>query len=198
MKKLFIFAVILFSVSLRTDAQKPVYILAEPAGWNKEIMTFPIDFAPEVNYQGLEDIRFAPGWGNDKNDQFWCYTFVWWLDNSPVFDENKLATDMEEYFTGLANSVLKSKNKTVENLPKTLATFKKDKSDNKNVKVYKGKINMYDAFVTFKPITLNIKTYILVCKDKNKTAVFFEMSPQNFKHEIWKELDKIYRDFNCK
>ena len=56
------------------------YKLDVPAGWNVERIPFPIDFAPGINYTGVEDLRFTPGWEDLTSEEHWSYAFLWWLD----------------------------------------------------------------------------------------------------------------------
>jgi hypothetical protein len=54
---------------------KPPYRFDIPKGWGVERFPIPIEFAPQVNYKGVEDVRFAPGWGDKTSEQYWSYTF---------------------------------------------------------------------------------------------------------------------------
>lgn len=45
---------------------KPPYDLLIPAGWDVERFSLPPDFAPELNYKGVEDITFHSGLGRYK------------------------------------------------------------------------------------------------------------------------------------
>ena len=56
------------------------YFLDVPEGWVAERFPIPIDFAPQIPYKGVEDIRFSPGWGNAFTDEYWTYCFLWYLD----------------------------------------------------------------------------------------------------------------------
>ena len=47
-----------------------------PDNWRKEIIEFPLDFAPEINLSGYEEILFAPGWSDSDAEDFWTYYFV--------------------------------------------------------------------------------------------------------------------------
>lgn len=51
----------------------PAYNLLIPKGWEIERFLIPIEFAPQIAYKGVEDIRFAPGWGEEKSEQYWSY-----------------------------------------------------------------------------------------------------------------------------
>src|SRR5215471_14982261 len=80
-------------LSLQLGAQKidstytAPYFLPTPQGWTSEIIPFPIEFAPSINYSGVEDLRFTAGWGNAQTDEYWSYAFLWWLEGSPEINE---------------------------------------------------------------------------------------------------------------
>ena len=65
---------------------EPIYKLPFPDGWNVERFSIPIDFAPGIAYKGVEDIRFAPGWGDKKSEEYWSYCFLWWLNPDAKID----------------------------------------------------------------------------------------------------------------
>src|ERR1043165_6206745 len=56
------------------------YNLPTPEGWGVERFPIPINFAPEIPYQGIEDIRFTPGWAKVKSAEYWSYAFLWYLE----------------------------------------------------------------------------------------------------------------------
>ena len=39
-----------------------------------------------IKYSGVEDIRFAPGWGNAKSNEYWTYAFLWYLDGTVIIN----------------------------------------------------------------------------------------------------------------
>ncbi len=81
------------------------FTMPVPDGWRTETIPFPLDFAPELPYQGLEELRFAPGMFEDGSDGFWTYAFVWWLPLDTRLDAETLASDLESYFRGLTRAV---------------------------------------------------------------------------------------------
>ena len=80
---------------------KAPYTLVIPQGWDVERFQVPPDFAPQLMYKGIEDIRFTPGWGNVKTDEYWTYAFLWYLDGLPKMDEDIIANNLKAYYTGL-------------------------------------------------------------------------------------------------
>jgi hypothetical protein len=41
------------------DDYLPFY-MPVPDGWRTETIPFPLDFAPELKYEGVEELRFSP------------------------------------------------------------------------------------------------------------------------------------------
>src|SRR5215218_6976642 len=77
------------------------YYLDVPANWIVERFLIPISFAPKIPYKGVEDIRFAPGWGDVKSEEYWSYTFLWYLDGTPQTSSEIIAKNLKAYYTGL-------------------------------------------------------------------------------------------------
>ncbi len=67
----------------------------------------------------------------------------------------------------------------------------------RNLKTYVGTIKMID-YMAQKSIVLNCKAHLKSCSGENKTLLFYELSPQLLKHNIWLSLDKLWLDFKCK
>ena len=77
------------------------YTLNFPNGWDVERFLIPIEFAPQIPYKGVEDIRFTPGWGNVKSDEYWTYAFLWYLDETPKTNAKIIENNLKAYYTGL-------------------------------------------------------------------------------------------------
>src|SRR5882762_4241385 len=77
------------------------YALAIPFGWGVERSLIQKEFAPQVPFKGVEDIRYTPGWGNATSEQYWSYGFLWYLDESPKISEEMLEHNLNAYYTGL-------------------------------------------------------------------------------------------------
>ena len=86
------------------EASLPFHLPA-PEGWLTETIPFPLDFAPELDYQGLEELRFAPGMFKTESENLWSYTFVWWFPDSTEVSNERLEKDLSRYFEGLMVAV---------------------------------------------------------------------------------------------
>lgn len=172
---------------------KPPYELPVPQNWGEERFVLPPDFAPGIPYKGVEDIRFTPGWGDPKSEEHWTYSFLWWLDENAVINVDKLQEALKLYYNGLVAQNITSRNIPANKVIPTTVTVKKIKSGAGDSETYSATINMLD-YHTNQPIKLNGLVHIKG-KFKDKTAVYFTLSPQPFSHEVWKKMDDIGSKF---
>lgn len=173
--------------AISQNEKETTLLLTIEEPWRSEHLPFPISFAPSLDYKGIEEVRFAKGWGSPESGEFWTYAFLWYLDEDPKLSQSKLETDIEAYFDGLMSVV----GKDIKDIPKTKATFTNDGM------VYQGKARIYDAFFTKELITLQIDAVSEYCTQKEKYTVLFTISPQPRDHSVWKTLTTIDLAFTC-
>lgn len=171
------------------------YELPIPKDWTIERFLIPISFAPQIPYKGVEDIRFTPGWGKVKSDEYWSYAFLWYLEGDIKIDASIIDSNLKAYYTGLVG--INGRNIPGEKLIPVVTSFKETKKDKGDLKTYVGTIRMTD-YMEQKPIVLNCKAHLKSCLGENKTFIFYELSPQPLSHNIWLSLDKLWFDFKCK
>lgn len=179
------------------DAQKweAPYELSVPNGWTIERFPIPIGFAPQIPYQGVEDIRFAPGWGKAESNEYWTYAFLWYLDGQQKMSAKIIENNLKEYYKGLVGVMLSDSSDFKTVVVKT--NFKKVKTQKGDLKSFKGTIDMID-YMANKPISLNCKVHIKSCEGQNKTFVFYEISPKSFNDNVWQSLNDLWIGFSCK
>ena len=136
-----------------TNAQEDQKLLAIDEPWRSETLSFPIHFAPSLDYKGIEEVRFAKGWGDKTSEEFWTYAFLWYLDEDPLLTETKLEKDIQAYFDGLMNLVGKGRGLT--DIPESSAVFTENSTITTTVsnigqttKTYRGKAKFHDVFFT--------------------------------------------------
>ncbi len=186
----FFFILLLFSQCKKQNSQQN--LLAANENWRSEIIDFPLEFAPSLEYSGTEYIRFSPGWGKENAVDYFSYVFLWVLNQDPKLSSKKLESDMEHYFDGLASIVSKEDLKLNIDIIKSKAFFEKV-----NDSVYAGKILTYDPFTTKKDISLNAIVTYRFCKSEKNHLVLFNISPQTPEHQLWKKMQKITVDLEC-
>jgi len=171
------------------------YSLAVPKDWSVERFLIPISFAPEIPYKGIEDIRFAPGWGKAASENYWSYAFLWYLDDEVKMNSATLSKNLRLYYSGLIDAngpdIPEEKKILVETV------FNETAKDSSDLKTFSGTIKMLD-YMQVKPITLHCKVHLRTCPGENKTFLFYELSPRDFSHPVWLSLDNLWKDFKCK
>ncbi len=190
MKKAIVTLLILFAFG-KCFAQSTGYSLPLPEKWKSETIPFPIDFAPGIPYQGIEELRFTPGWADANNNEYWAYTFLWFVDGSPQVNASLLNTYLTTYFDGLYHSNSKSSPDSTGFTKTTINTAATATGDQET---YSGKISTLN-FLTKKPIEFYAAIHVQHYADANETAIFFEISPKPYSNPVWTQLDSIVNGF---
>lgn len=173
------------------------YTLPSPTGWAEERFSLPPDFAPEIVYKGVEEVRFAGGWGDVKSEEHWSYCFLWWLEGTPKIDALTLQSSLKAYYTGLVARNIERRHIPADKIIPTVAVIKKIKTISDDLETYSGTVRMLD-YHSNEPIVLNCMIHVKDIKVLNHTAIYFEISPKPFSHIVWKEMSKIGNGFDIK
>ena len=172
------------------------YTLNTPAGWDVERFIIPIEFAPEILYTGVEDIRFTPGWGNAKSNDYWTYAFLWYLDGRVKTDARIIENNLKSYYTGLVGRNIIPRKIAADKLFPVKTKITKAKTERGDLKTFRGTIFMLD-YMEQKPIILNCIVHLKSCAGQNKTYIFNELSPRSFNDKIWQSLNQLWTGFSC-
>ena len=187
------------AVAAPSTAQDPVevrFFLPTPEGWRTETIPFPLEFAPDLEYEGLEELRFAPGMFQEGSADFWSYAFVWWVPEGTGFETKRLQEDLERYFQGLTTAVAEARDFDPGE-PDYDVKLRPIESSTSGQVGWEGEAATYDVFVTRKPIQLGIRMDIIPCPSQGHVAAIFQLSPQPRDHSIWEVLESLHRDFRC-
>ena len=166
------------------------FSLPTPAGWRTETINFPLSFAPEIDYSGLEELRLAPGMFKEDQDDFWTYAFVWWIEGDVALDAGRLEAELMIYYRGLTESVLRSRGSEPPTFEYQVDLVPATGAGRMRKPNLAGTANTFDPFVTQAGIKLNARIWRLPSRS-GYTAIFFELSPQQFNHPIWRDLREI-------
>lgn len=183
----------LFSFSfLSAQENESVNLLTTGEGWTKEIFPFPIAFASEIKYEGVEEAQFLPGWAKQDSPEFWSYVFAWKIKRDTEISAEELEKNIEIYFDGLMGVVNKD---TSLQVPATNALFIQNKDasttgKSRIGKVVVGKVKLYDAFHTQKVFTLHAQVVEHYCFEKEQAIILFKFSPQPFDANVWQKLEQ--------
>ena len=193
--RLFFLMILLSSLSASAQDDPNINLMITEDSWRKEAFTFPKPFAPEVDFNGVADVRFTKGWSDVDSDLFWSYAFAWKIDLEEKLTDTELEYYLELYFDGLMRVVNRD---TTLSVPLTNALFISSAMSKSQLK-YTGKIKLYDAFFTSEMITLNVNGEYDYCDTTNKHLYIFRLSPKPIGDEAWNHINKtVLREDLCK
>lgn len=169
--------------SLSVLAPVPDELLpATPDGWRYEKLDFPLSFAPEIEWEGFEELRFAPGMFEEGADDFWSYVLAIRVDRDVALGEPELEDFLERYYRGLCVAVGEGRDLEVD--PDAIvADVAFDGRD------FVATIDIVDAFVTGEPLELRLE--LSVHPGPTSTELLGLASPAPEGAEVWSELRAI-------
>lgn len=176
---------------------KAPYQLSIPTGWDIERFLIPIEFAPQIQYKGVEDIRFTSGWANVKSNEYWTYAFLWYLDGTYKINKNILENNLRAYYSGLVGRNIEPRKIPASKVIPVKTFVKQVTTSESDLKTFNGTIEMLD-YMEQRPITLNCIVHVRPYKEKGKTFIFYELSPKPFPDSIWLKLNELWTDFDYK
>jgi hypothetical protein len=174
----------------------PPYELKAPKGWGVEQFSLPPDFASAMMLKGVEDVRFAPGWAEHTSEEYWSYSYLWWIDGKPEVNAKSLQENLKVYYSGLVGENVKERKIAIDKVVPTEVSIAKTKPAAGDVQTFTGTIRMLD-YMTQSPMVLNTIVHVKDCGAQNQTAVFIKISPKPHKHSIWQQMDNIKASFSC-
>lgn len=172
-----------------------------PEGWKQETIPFPLEFAPDLAYRGVEELRFAPDFFEPDAPTYFSYAFVWWLEGRTELDAPRLERDLARYFAGLCGAVGEGK-----------FTFDPGRFKAKlepgtepaalpipGARSLQGTLDAYDPFKkgNGREISLNLRLAIGGCPDAGRQVVLVTASPKPRGDAIWKALGEREASFRC-
>lgn len=193
LKQSILFIILFLLCNAISFGQEEETVLSAPDNWQSEIIPFPLGFAQGIDLVGFEDLRFAPGWNDPDSEEFWAYTFVWYVEKGPAMTESKLTEYFNMYYDGLMGVDDNNQRDTTNSnqLDKTLCLFVK------TAEGFSGKMRVYDRFFTKDYITLNIKVKESFCPETNKQIILCDISPKDFDQEVWGIFDDVNLNVKC-
>lgn len=186
--------------SLAQDSTEPKFIFETGVPpWKGERLVLPPGFAPDLGWNGIEQIRFAPGMFDPQEPDFFSYAIVFLLAAEADTSEKILEKELLTYYRGLSKAVMGGKGQSVDTGPFTI-TLEKDESLKgapsgiEGGKAYSGVLKWTEPFATQKAQTLNLE--IFVWKHGDQPVVFSSISPAARDQEMpWKNLRAISAKF---
>ncbi|MDF2475005.1 MAG: hypothetical protein K0S24_488 [Sphingobacterium sp.] len=166
-------------------------------GWGIERFPIPIDFAPNIPYKGVEDVRFTIGWSKPESDEYWSYAFLWYIEGQQVIDSKTIENNLSLYFDGLVNRNIEKRHLPKDLIKKTKARFNKlAESEGEDESTFAGTIQMVD-YMGKQPITLQATIHLRKCPGTDHTIIFHQFSPQERSAPVWSKLNGLWNTFRC-
>ncbi|MEP2935469.1 MAG: hypothetical protein ABJM06_07115 [Gilvibacter sp.] len=184
MKYFFCF-ILSFQFLLISAQEQELGLLKADTSWVKEIITFPIEWVPELTLTGYEDLRFAPGRKDPKHENFWSLAMAWEVQVKQPLSLEQIEQNITYYFDGLMKP-----NHWATEFPAPLLQLQQD-SESQSTFAFKGTLKLFDGFYTGKVIVLNIKGESKFNDGSGTQIIVLRYSPQAFDHSIWQALERI-------
>ncbi len=176
---------LIFCNSLVAQNKPQLEIVQADSTWSKEIISFPIDWAPDLTLDGFEELRFSPKWDEPESPQFWTLVLSWKVNTQNALSLEEIQFNLAHYFDGL----MKPNHWATEFAePKVTLQLKETKNE---ITHYIGHMDFFDGFHTGKPISTYFNATQWFCKASQSTIVVFLISSQEKTHPIWEELNTI-------
>jgi hypothetical protein len=174
------------------------YHFQAPDNWPIERSSLPPRWAPDWTLKGIEEIRFAPGWGKHGEPDYWSLAYLFWLDKGQKVDANDIQTQLYNYFDGLikSNGASGQRNIPKDKIVPTSVNMHLAKTEPDDTETYTGTIDMLD-YQALVPFRLNIMAHIKNCPGQHHTALFIEASPKPFTDPLWQQLKAPKTHFAC-
>jgi hypothetical protein len=195
MKKIFLFAFLALSTAFIIKAQevKPE-LLKQPANWQFERFNLPPAFAPEITYNGFEELRFAPGMFKKDSLDYFTYAFVVSIDSLKNISPEDIRVYLLRYYKGLCSNVATTNKLTIDTAAIAVITGNKKKlADGQTI--YDFILNVFGVFADAGPVKLNMEVKVLSKKGYQRTYLLFITSPQPKTSSVWEKLYQVQRDF---
>ena len=177
--------IVLSALGLSSAAQETApqpELLRAPAGWSFERLDLPLSFAPDLDYQGFEEITLSAGMFDKSSPQYWSYALALRLDGDVVVDRAMAADFFTRYYRGLCAAVGGARGSDVDlDAIQVSAAL----SDGPFVLT----AELFDVFVDGAPLTLRLE--LDVHATATSTELFGIASPAAVDQPIWDELGAI-------
>jgi hypothetical protein len=186
------FCAVIISSLLRAQNQTP-QLLKGPSNWQFERFTLPPEFAPNIAYKGVEELRFSPGMFVKDSVNYFTYAFVAELDNVASVSQDEIKNYLLDYFKGLCSSTAKERKLSIDT-SKISVSIDKNTNTGKDVR-YNATLDIFGVFADGAPVRLNAEIKVLTNKTTSKTYFVYIASPLNKTDPVWAKLRSIQNDF---
>jgi hypothetical protein len=157
-----------------------------PEHWAPETIPFPLPFAPELPYAGVEELRFMPHFFDPTADSYFSYSFAWLLDGAGSIGADQLSRDLATYYSGLSKSADPAHfDASAHHAELSVATDGH----------IRGVVQTTDGFNASAPLRLEAEIAVTWCGDRR--VILFTLSPHPFGDDMWTTLLVQRQTFRC-
>jgi hypothetical protein len=182
----------------RSNPDFEPFSYSSPRTWRYENFAFPLPWAPKISYRGIEDILFAPQFGERSSPEYHSLVWLWWIEGRPKISGESLRATLLEYFEGLSQERGTNYHFTPD-LGKVAVTAIARASGSAaardGVEHFRGDVTTYNQEGEL--ITLHVDIDKHVCAEANHTALLFALSPTARDAAIWMDMSSILSTFRC-
>lgn len=193
MKKTWL-SLLLTWAALAAAAQPKPILLTSPANWRLEQFRLPPEFAPGVTYHGVEELRFAPGWGKLGAPDYFTLVFGIRFDDTKSVSQTDIKNYLLTYFRELNAKTAKDRNLGPLDTSAITVSIEKKQSTGQ-ARQYNVSLHMFGVFTDGAPITLNMEIKEMTDPPHQKVYLLMIASPQPKTNPVWEDLFKTQREF---
>ena len=165
-------------------------LLKGPATWQFERFALPPDFAPNIPYKGVEELRFAPGMFKKDSVDYFTYVFVAQIDSLVTISQSDIRSYLLDYYKGLCSVTAKERKLSIDTTKINAVVTKKKDAPVKEA-IYEAIVNIFGVFADGAPVQLNLEINVITKATAKKTYLFVIASPRDKTEQTWKELYEI-------
>ncbi|MDP5093433.1 MAG: hypothetical protein NWQ17_08975 [Polaribacter sp.] len=192
MKKTILLYILFFYIySFSAQENEKLSLLKNTKNWDREIIKFPISWAPNLKVNGFEELLFMPKRADPKSDEFWSLVIAWKIEAKKPLSKIEIEGNLKSYFDGLMKP-----NHWSADFPEPKVNFTRNKGQNSDIN-FIGKMTFFDGFYTGKVIDVNLLIEQYFCKKQQETILIYRVSNKNFNEKVWQELNEITLNNNC-
>jgi hypothetical protein len=168
-------------------------LIPAPDDWRKESFPFPLRFAPSINYEGTEYLRFNPKWDQFADEAGFSYVLVWDVKAVAV-EPADMEDNLETYFNGLMENVARGRKLAAP--PKSVVQAHPMASPADWQQGFGVEIRTYNAFSKGEPLLLHGEVTQRNC-GKDRMQIFVALSKSRRDKPIWGSLRKARGGTTC-
>lgn len=163
-------------------------ILLMPENWKFERIDFPLGFAPDIDFEGFEELRFSPGIFTTTSPDYFTYIFTMMIKNKRELTSSELESMLLSYYRGLGAAVAEQKEALTDTTKITVAVRAKSGGDKSGNRRFSASVHFIDYFTDGREIDLHMEIELLSHTATNDLVLFALVSPQQPDSSFWKEL----------